>query len=287
MFPKHCKEVSLKKVAFPLTEEEISKNMIGKLAYKKTKFLVLNNGKDWAVVSIQRPETKELFSNIGNIDIISLPDSTKYVEDPEIDVLSPTRMIEKAEEMGVKTLVLKGKFEHVSFIHDEKAQPVRILEVVPPEPPKLVDMVRKVLYSGNVNKPVKIMPDIINLRDIVQDCKNQSVVFPCHASGLESEKDFFYLDEKPELSKKMRNETCLIGCDLSLKIFKKLYGFEPEFYNFCPKKRALKMNSTIPILTKCCEIKEGYELIGNIVVVPWGATQKDVEEGLSKLLRTL
>ncbi len=112
-------------------------------------------------------------------------------------------------------------------------------------------------------------------------------MFPCQASGLESEKDFFYLDEGPELSKEKNNSVCLIGCDLSFRIFKTLYGFEPEFLNFCPKKRALEMKSTIPILTKCCEIKEGCELIENIVVVPWGATQKDVEEGLRKLLNTL
>ncbi len=285
MFPKHCKEVSLKKVSFPLTEEEILKNLIGKPTYKKTKFMVLNNEKDWAVVSIQRPETKELFSNIESIDIISLPESTLYIEDPEIDVLSPTSMLEKAEEMGTKTLVLKGKFEHISFIHDEKVQPLRVLEVVPPEPPKLVDMVKKILYSGSINKPVKIIPEILDLRDLIQDCKNPSIVFPCQASGLENENDFFYLDEGPELSKEKNNSVCLIGCNLSLKIFKTMYGFEPEFLNFCPKKRALEMKSTVPILTKCCEIKEGYELIENIVVVPWGATQKEVGDALNNLLR--
>lgn len=284
MFPGHCKEVSLKKVSFPLTEEEILKNLIGKSAYKKTKFVVLNNGEEWAVVNIQRPQAKELFSKIEGIKVISLPDSTKYVEDSEIDVLSPTRMLEKAEEMGAKTLVIKGKFEHVSFIHNEKAQPVMVLEVVPPEPPKLVELVKKVLYSGNVNKPVKIIPDVLDLRKISENCKNQNIVFPCHASGLESEKDFFYLDEKPELPEEKINETCLIGCDLSLKIFKTIYGIEPEFYNFCPKKRALEMPVKSPSIAKCCEIKNGHERIGNIAIVPWGATAKEVEDALNDIL---
>ena len=284
MYPEHCKEVSLKKVSFPLTKEEIQRNLIGKSAYKKTKFIILNNKDYWAVVSIQRPQPDSLFSKIEGIEVISLPESTKYDEDPEIDVLSPTSMWQKAEEMGAKTLVIKGKFEHVSFIHDENAQPVRILEVVPPEPPKLLELVKKVLYSGNVNEPVKIIPEIFDLRDTAQDCKNQIIVFPCNASGLESEKEFYYLDERPDISQEKKDEIFLIGCDISFRIFKTIYGFEPEFYNFCPKKRALEMKSTIPILTKCCELKEGHELSKNIVVVPWGATQKDVEDALNDVL---
>lgn len=285
MYLEHCKEVSLKKVLFPLTEKEIQKNLIGKPVYKKTKFIVLNNKKDWAVVGIHRSQPKTLFSKIEGVNIISLPDSTRYLEDPDIDVLSPTKMAEKAEEMNTKTLVIKGKFEHVSFIHDEKSKPVRVLEVVPPEPPKLIELVKKALYSGNINKPLKIIPDILDLRSPSKKCKKQIIVYPCNASGLKSKKQFFYLDERPDITKEMMKSICLIGCDLSFKIFKTVYGFEPEFYNFCPKKRALKMQSDYPIITKCCEIKEGYEIIENIIVVPWGATQKEVEEGLSKLLR--
>jgi hypothetical protein len=283
MYPEHCKEVSLKKVSFPLNEDEILENLIGKSGYKKTKFMVLNNEEDWAVVSIKKPQAKSLFSKIEGVEVISLPDSTQYIEDPEIDVLSPTKMAEKAEEIGAKTLIIKGKFEHVSFIHDEIPQPVRILEVIPPEPPKLVELVKKALYSGNVNKPVKIVPDILDLRKMSEKCKNQIIVFPCNASGLESEKEFYYLDERPDFSEE-KKKICLIGCDLSLRIFKTIYGFEPEFYNFCPKKRALERQVNFPSIAKCCGVKSGHELIKNVAIVPWGATSKEVEDALNDIL---
>lgn len=284
MFPKHCKEVSIKRVAFPLTEEKIQENLLSKPAYKRTKFIALNNGEDWAVVGIRKPETKNLFSRIEEVEIISMPDSTKYIEDPEIDVLNPTRMAEKAHELEAETLIVKGMFEHVSFIHKEKLEQLIVFDVIPPKPPKLVELIRKALYSGNVPKPVKIIPQILDLCELEKECKNQNIVFPCHASGLKSDRKTFYLDQRPEFSDEEMTSICLIGCDLSMRIFNTIYGSEPEFFNFCPKKKAIDMQPEHLAITKCCEINEGHEFIGNIAVVPWGSTQKEVEEALNELL---
>lgn len=284
MFPEHCKEVSIKKVSFPLTKEDILKNLLNKPAYKRTKFIVLNNGDEWAIVSIRKAQDKNLFSRIEEVEIISLPNSTGFLEDSRIDVLSPTRMAEKAEELGIETLIIKGKFEHVSFIHEERPIPVMVFEVTPPEPPKLVDLVRKALFSGNINKSVKIMPQILNLCDLERGCKSQNMVFPCHASGLKSDRKTFYLDQKPSFTEEELRSISLIGCDLSLRIFKILYAVEPEFFNFCPKKRALGMQPECHAIAKCCKIKEGHERIGNIAIVPWGATVKEVEGALNDLL---
>jgi hypothetical protein len=284
MFPKHCKEVSVKRVAFPLNKEGILENLINKPAYKKTSFIILNNENDWAVVRIKKPGPKDLFSKITDIEIISLPETTKYTEDENIDVLSPTWMAEKADELDCETLVVKGKFEHISFIHNEKIVPLRVIEVLPPEPAKLVEMVRSVLYSGNVSKPVKIVPNIIDLREVERDFDTQNIVFPCNASGLTSNMKTFYLDERPDFADEELSSITLVGCDLSLRIFKTLYGKEPDFYNFCPKKKALEMQQEYPVITKCCEVKEGHEHIGNMVIVPWGSTQREVEDALNELL---
>lgn len=284
MFPEHCKEVSIKNVEFPLAEKEIRKNLLGKTAYKKTRFIILNNGDDWAVVGIRKPQTKNLFSKIEDLEILSLPDSTQYLDDNSINVLSPTQMAEKAQELGAETLIIKGKFEHVSFIHKERPVPVIIFEVVPPEPPKLVELVKKVLYSGSIGKAVKIIPKILNLHDLAAKSSGRNIVFPCNASGLESDKKTFYLDQRPDLPDEVRNSISLIGCDLSLRIFKTLYGTEPEFFNFCPKRLAEAERPKQLTITKCCEISEGHERIGGIAVVPWGATEKEVEEALKDLL---
>lgn len=284
MFPKHCKEVSIKKVDFPLTAEDIKKNLHNKQAYRKTEFIILNREEDWAVVSIRKGEAKTLFSRIEEVDIISLPDSTKYVEDQHINVLSPSKMVEKAEELKAETLIVKGKFEHVSFIHNEIPNDVYVFEVVPPVPPKLVELAEKALDSGSVNKPVKIVPQTLDLRDLAKKSTKNKIVFPCQASGLKDEKDSYYLDQRPEISDDELGDISLVGCDLSLRIFKTIYGVEPEFFNFCPKKMAMEGQAKGLVLTKCCEVKEGHELIGKIAVVPWGATQEEVEEALNNLL---
>ncbi|MEE9151894.1 MAG: hypothetical protein V3U20_08705 [Thermoplasmata archaeon] len=284
MFPEHCREVSVKRVSFPLTKENIQNNLLNKTAYKRTEFIVLNSGDNWAVVSIRKRPGTELFGIIEKVEIISLPGSTKYLEDKSIDVLSPTRMAEKAEEVGAETLIVRGKFEHVSFIHKEKPVPIIVFDVTPPEPPKLVELVRSALYSGTVPKPVEIIPQILDLCELEKKGKNQNILFPCHASGLKSDRKTFYLDQRPEFSPEEVKSVSLIGCDLSLRIFKTLYDIEPEFFNFCPKKRAIDMQPEHFVITKCCELKEGHERIGNLVIVPWGSTQREVADALNELL---
>ena len=284
MFPEHCKDVSVKRVSFPLKEKDIKDNLKNKTAYKKTEFIVLKNGDEWAVVRIIKSPSAELFNSIEEVQIVSLPSTTTYHEDSSVDVLSPTKMAEKAEKLGAKTLIVKGKFEHVSFIHEEEPVPLLVFEVTPPKPPKLLELVKKVLYSGAVSKPVKIVPQTMDLRKIERQCNNPKTVFACQASGLKSEKESFYLDQRPEFTQEEAGSVFLIGCTLSHRIFKTIYGVEPAFFNFCPKQRALDSHPEQLIITKCCEIKCGYERIGKVAVVPWGATEKEVEEALCDLL---
>jgi hypothetical protein len=283
MFPKHCREVGVKKITFPLTENNIITGLIGQLAYKKTDYLILINGDERAIVRIEKPQNEELFSQIEEVKVISLPDNTKYLEDPSINVLSPTQMAETAQKQNAETLVVKGMFEHISFIHKEEPIPLVVYDVIPPEPPKLMKLVRNALYSGSVGIPVKIIPNIQDLREITKNCTKNNIIFPCHASDLRSEKKTFYLDQDPEFQEDELSDVCLIGCDLSLRIFKILYNIEPEFFNFCPKMRTLDEKPKYKTITKCCELKEGFERMGNIVVVPWGATQKEVEDALNEL----
>jgi hypothetical protein len=283
MFPKHCREVGVKNVTFPLTQEEIKDNLLNKPAYKRTDYLVLVKGEDRATVKIKKTSRDDIFSQIEDIEIISLPDTTKYLEDPNINVLSPTQMAEAAEKLGAETLIIKGMFEHISFIHKEKLVHLIVDDVIPPEPPKLIKLVKTALYSGSVEVPVKIIPRIQDLRETEKKCTKNNIVFPCHASDLKSDKRTYYLDQDPEFQDIELDDMCLIGCDLSLRIFKILYNTEPEFYNFCPRKRTQNEGPEHLTITKCCDLKEGYERTGNVVVVPWGATQKEVEDALNDL----
>jgi hypothetical protein len=287
MFPDHCKEVSVKEVSFPLTEEAIKENFIGKKAYKRTRYIVLDNGEDWAVVEVEKKLDDDLFGTITNVRILSLPDTTKYLEDSKLNVLSPSAMARAAEKMVCETLVVKGKFEHVSFIHKESPQALIVYEVVPPEPPKLIELVESALDSSNINHAISVIPKIMNLAKVAKTSENPNIVFPCKASGLDSEKNTFFLDQIPHLSEDDIENTTLIGCDLSQRIFRSLYHKEPDFINFCPKFWVEKEKPKGYVLAKCCGIKEGHERHGDVILVPWGATMKEVENALNDLLLSL
>ncbi len=52
MNPDHCKDVSLRHVDFPLTEENISRDIVGKKAYTRTDFMILKHGDEVAVINV-------------------------------------------------------------------------------------------------------------------------------------------------------------------------------------------------------------------------------------------
>jgi len=57
MFPKDCSHVSVTKVSFPLTEEEIMKEISkGKMVFESTDFVILTNGYDYAVLKVEKAQ---------------------------------------------------------------------------------------------------------------------------------------------------------------------------------------------------------------------------------------
>ena len=72
----------------------------------------------------------------------------------------------------------------------------------------------------------------------------------------------------------------LIGCHLSKRIYTALYGGDVPFINVCPADYVDPSEKTI---VKCCKVKTGHELDGNVVRVPWGATVPEVVEALNDL----
>jgi len=112
-----------------------------------------------------------------------------------------------------------------------------------------------------------------------------SVMFPCRASGLRSDLPTRYLDETKELSAAELSGVTLIGCSLSARIFKAVYGREPRLLNMCPLDLLSTRQIKGPVLVKCCRIKEGFEIDGDVAVVPWGARTSEVAAALKAILR--
>jgi hypothetical protein len=288
MFPEHCREVGVKKVEFQLTADEIKKQLENHKLYTATKYLILHNENEWAVCKISKEEGFELFRNITNIEVISLPSETLYVEDPAVDVLNPSKLVGKAEDVtaenGAKTVVVKGEFDHISFAHNEKLLPLVVFETAPPNPPKLVKLVERVLTDGKLTKPLKLIPEFINVQEMAAAADADTIIFPCRTSGLSVEgKRILYLDELPDLEL-MEGAVVLTGCSLSDRIFKSHYHRKPELINICPAEKIgeiMDKYTGTPIILKCCKLKEDYEIEGNVIKVPWGTTTRIIEDALN------
>jgi hypothetical protein len=285
MFPSHSKEVSVKTVDFELTEDNIKRFLKGKKAYIRTRYYVFNSGCEWAVALIVRKQSNDILQEIASIHILSLPKDTAFVQDPELDVLSASSMGAIRQSAGTKCVIVKGKAEHISFFIEERPYELTIFDVLPPAPSKLVGLVRTSLETDLQDRYVRFKVLDVDLNSLSKKSESGITMFPCRASGLVSGKRVLYLDETPELTSDELDQVTLVGCSLSARIFKAVYGIEPRMINMCPHDMAQEMGVKGPVLIKCCKVKEGFEKKGDVGIVPWGARTAEVTSALKAILR--
>jgi len=285
MFPSHCKEVSVKKVDFKLTTSSIKDFLKGKKAYIRTRYFVFHSEDEWAVALIVKKPSNEVLQPIASVHILSLPDETGFVEDQSMDVLSASAMGALRESTGRKCVVVRGRAEHISFFIEEPPYRLTIFDVVPPRPSKLITLVHNALETDLQDKYVKFEAVNVDLNELAKQVKTKITMFPCRASGLTSSKRMLFLDETPELTKDELKEITLVGCSLSARIFKAVYGVEPRIVNMCPQDLLEDKGLKGPVIVKCCKIKEGFETKGDVAIVPWGVRAPEITAALRSILR--
>jgi hypothetical protein len=276
MNPDHCKDVSLRNVEFSLTAQSIAINIIGKNAYTRTDFMILKHDDEVAVIKVNKDSGKDLFRPISSYELVSLPEDSVFIRDEDIDVLNASQMARKAREHPGKTVVVSGMFNHVSFLQEEKLLDLYVVDVVPPSPSKLSVLVERAFSTGLIELPIVPHYQDIDLNELEKNVETEGVVFPCRASGLKSDRNVYFLDETPVLDE----EVTLIGCDLSRRIFNSIYHKEARSFDMCPRNLAQTEGKT---LVKCCSVKEGFVIDGDIASVPWGATVLDVVGAINSL----
>ena len=284
MMPEHCRHVSVRRVDYELTPDRIKAELLDSKIYKGTDYLILNNNINWSIARVGKTPGRGLFWLVTGVEVISSQDDTVFVEDSSVDVLNRNAMVAVAQNHPEKTVIVQGKFEHVSFIQFEEPLELVILEVVPPKPPKVITLVSDLLKFISLPRAIKIVEKVVDISSMLSDGETDTFVLPCKASGLSTNKKVLYLDENPKLDSDPEKNITLIGCDLSLRIFKEIYGFEPNFINICPAKLAEEYAKTQPVLIKCCAPKK-FERRGNLLMVPWGATYSDLEDALRAFLK--
>jgi len=282
LIPLPYRRVSVQRVSIPLDEDTIREYLLGKEAYRRTEYIVLRGEAGEAVVRVEKADPEPLFSPITAVDVLALPDTCVWVEDPQVDTGSPSAMASKARALGLDvqaTLIVEGLYGHVNFLHHPDPLVIRVFEVVPPEPPKLLALAQKALSYATDLPPILLEPELVDLTTMALAHSAAAYLFPCRASGLVGPGATYYLDERPP-----RQDWLLIGCERSRQIHRHFYGDEPPSVEMCPR-RLLPSGNGLTLL-KCRLLESDIEVEGDTAVVPWVATLQQVEQGLRALVES-
>ena len=285
LIPSHCKVVGKLQLEGPITKECLIEAFRGRSAYKLTDFYCVTDGMAWAVVKVRRAQRPRLLVPVEEVEVLSLPHETAYVEDPSVDVTNPTAMLEAAGAGApdARCVVVQGEFNHLSFVlRDGSEVPVRVLDVVPPYPSKVLELARRALVCTPM--PVVMEERSIDLVTLAEGVGASSrLMFPCRASGLDLDRAVEYLDELPDVAE--GEDVVLVGCQLSERIFRAHYGFSPpRVITMCPLELALRDSHRGWTLVKCCKEKGPFGVHDRVVAVPWSATRGDVAAALADIV---
>jgi hypothetical protein len=246
-----------------LDEGALREWLVGRRVYRRTEFVVARRGEQHAVVQVEHPVGEDILAPVSDLRVLARPDEVAFVVDPSVDTGNASQMARVAR---ARVTIVQGRYEHVNFIVEPAPVRVRVVEVVPPEPPKLLEMARGVLDFDEDLPPVELEFEAIDLRDLDGD------MYPCRCSGLEGR----FLDSGPPEPAER-----LVGCERSRQIHVALYGAEPaERIDFCPR---VLTGGDGPTLMKCCLFERGVRREGAAMVVPWGAALEEVREALREL----
>lgn len=275
--------VSVQDCPVPLDAASLRGHLLGRPVYRRTEFLVMVRDGARAVVQVGTPPTGALFRPVTDVRFLAGPAEVAFVSDERVDTGNASQMARAAlaSAHGARVCVVQGRFQHVNFIVDPAPVRVRLVEVIPPEPPKLLEMARKVLDFDEELPPMDCDFVPIDLRELAAAADADHLLFPCRSAGLETDRRVDFLDAGPP----ERAEWTLIGCERSRQIHEFLYGTDPPArVELCP--RLVDSVGDEQTLMKCCLLERGLERAGARVVVPWGAALEEVRRALHELAGT-
>jgi hypothetical protein len=275
--------LSVQDVDIPLTPAAVEALIRGREIYRRTAYLALRNGEDAALVAVRPERTDTLFSPVADVRVLSGPQTTVWITDPGADVGNATALAQTAlkhHRDGVLAYLVQGKFEHVNFIWRPSPVPIRVTEVIPPFPPKLLAMAEQVVAFDEDLPPVQLNLDAVSVADLVARHPAPHYLLPCRGCGVAAAGEISFLDGHPA----HRPDWLLIGCERSLQFHEHFYRSRPGQVDLCPRARSAGPPDEF-LLTKCCLMERGIEVDGRTAVVPWGANLDEVRAALRALCR--
>jgi hypothetical protein len=292
LVPSQYRNVSVADVPVALDEKSLRAHLMGRPVYRRTRYVVARRGEAAAVAEVSKESELPLFSPVVTMSVIARADETAFVDAPETDTAVPTQMARVAARQapGARCVVVRGRYGHVSFILDPAPIRIRVVEVVPPWPPKLADQLDRVLDLAEDLPPVELVPYLVDLDELAATRPAPHYLFPCRAGrpALDQPRSpgaVSYLDEIPE-----RAPWTLVGCARSKSIHDWFYGDDVPVVDMCPRRlaesgsalanQALAENAAAAVITKCCLLEDRVSAEAGLVVVPWGASLAQILEGL-------
>jgi hypothetical protein len=281
--PLPYRRVSFQPYEGPMTMASIGAHILARDVYRRTDIIVLHRAdREFAVVAVQRSEADALFVPVEKVEVLALPDECVFIRSPQTDPANPSALAKLARDHGIdseRTVIVQGAFDHVNIIHHPAPCIVRVVEVAPPEPPKLYKMAEQVLSFADL-PPICLELERIDLRLLCEQVPAEVYLVPCRSGGLDQlGAPVYFLDEHPAV----RRPWTLIGCERSLQFHRHYYGDEPPRIEMCPRKLAIPCDR--PTLLKCCLLEFDIEYEAGTAVVPWGADLPMIERALALLAR--
>jgi hypothetical protein len=280
LMPSRYREVAVTSVDLPLVPERLKERFLGREAYRRTRYIVVRGRDGVALLEVAKASEEPLFSPITDVEVLAGPAESVWLTSPEVDVGVPTQICREAHAGApdARCVVVQGQYEHVSFVLDLEPIRLRVVEVAPPQPPKLLDQARRVLEVAEDLPPVQLEPGIVDIVALARQRPSRQYLYPCRGSGAAPEGgEVFYLDERPP-----RQDWVLVGCERSREIHRHFYGDDPPYLEMCPRKLVAPADG--PVLTKCCQLEDRIERDGLVVRVPWGATLAEVRAGIETVV---
>lgn len=273
------RSLSVQESPVALRPEAIRAFLMGRNVYRRTRFMVLHRQGAHALVRVHHAG-EALLESVTAVEVLGIPDDTVFLRAPEVDTASATQMAQTALESGqrARVFIVEGCFAHVNFIVEPRFVPLRLIEVVPPHPPKLEAMARQVLAVDAQLPPVALDVELIDLNQLATLAPDAApVMFPCRCSGVQRSGSVSFLDAGPDGPPNW----WLVGCERSVQLHRALYGESPSAQvDFCPRRQV----GTKPALLRCCLLERGVERTSDSVVVPWGFTFDELRAGIRLLV---
>jgi hypothetical protein len=267
----------------PMEEGAVKEVLLAREAYRRTEFVVLR-GDDGstALVGLTCTSQEALFNPIAAVDWLGGPEDCAYIVRHDVDSANATALAEVAlaEGQGAAICVVEGRYQHVNFIVRARPLVVRLVDVVPPEPPRLLDLARTAVAIDEDLPPVGLRPELLDVRTLAAASPSAHYLLPCQGAGLDLPGTVDYLDQRPA-----RADWTLVGCERSRQFHRWFYGADADRQvELCPDRlTAAEADGATATLLRCCLLERGIRVEGNRAVVPWGANLSEVQAALRAL----